>query len=94
MKVEPYITILEQIISGLNMFNLMKHIKEQADIFKFIFCDSPLLRWSYQGFMDCLTVNWSDNGSNRKVMELKTYKCFIDMCECSFFSGKCYFTSC
>lgn len=88
-KIEPYTTVLQQIIVGLEKFGLVSHMKGNPNVFKLMFCKSDVLTWDYETFVSSLSVVWSEQGSNQKVAELATYKAFIEMAEISFHDGKC-----
>ena len=87
MKYEPVASSLDQLVSGMNLFNLVLKIKEKPDIFKYVFCHSKAFNWDYETFLEKIKVNWSDAGTNKKTKELKVYKSFIDMLEQSYHDG-------
>ena len=87
MKVEPLTTCIEQIVVGLDKFELVKHIREDPNAFRLVFCHSNVLIWTYDLFINSLNVNWSSEGSNKKMLEMGVYRVFIEMCEISFHDG-------
>lgn len=90
-KVERFATVLEQIIAGLNKFDLVAKMQKDPSTWKLLLCNSNTFVWDYDLFIDALIVNWSEEGSNRKRDELKVYRSFIEMCEISFHAGRLYF---
>lgn len=88
-KVEPIITALNEIISGLHMYNLLAIMKEKRAIFKSVFCPSQIFAWKYKEFVDIICPNFSEEGSNSKQNEIETYKFFLDFVELCFKDGKC-----
>ena len=90
IKVEPLTTVLEQMVSGLDRFNLVRHIRQEPDVFKLLFCNSELLVWTCELFLSTLHVKWSEQGSNKKSSELNVYKAFIEMCDIFYHDGMYY----
>ena len=86
-KFEPVASALEQLVAGLNHFDLISKIKENRNIFKFIFCHSKAFTWSYDMLVEKFKVKWSDAGSNRKNKELPVYKHFLEMLERCYYDG-------
>ena len=87
MKVEPLTTCIEQIMVGLDKFELVKGIREDPNAFRLVFCHSNVLIWTYDLFINSLIVNWSSEGSNKRMLEMRVYRAFIEMCEISFHDG-------
>ena len=83
-KVEPLAASLDQIISGLNVFNLVSHMRKEQEAFELVFCDSDALKWTYDHFIKSLKVIWAEEGSNRKKQQLQIYRTFIEMLEVCF----------
>ena len=82
MKVEPLKTCIEQITAGL-----VKRIREDSNAFRLVFCHSSVLIWTYYLFINSLIVNWSGEGSNKRMLEMRVYRAFTEMCEISFHDG-------
>ena len=83
MKVEPLKTCIEQITVGL-----VKRIREDSNAFRLVFCHSgSVLIWTHDLFINSLIVNWSGEGSNKRMPEMRVYRAFIEMCEISFHDG-------
>ena len=59
MKVEPLTTCIEQLMVRLDKFELVKRIREDPNAFRLVFCDSSVLIWTYDLFINSLNVNWS-----------------------------------
>jgi len=74
-------------MSGLDKYNLLKDIREKPSIFKLLFCYSDIFTWTYDVFMGSHKTNWAADGSNKKSVELKTYRAFIEMMELSYYDG-------
>ena len=87
-KVEPIITALNEIMSGLRTFNLLGIMKEKGKIFKSVFCPSQIFAWKYKEFVEVINPNFSEDGSNSKRKEVETYKYFLDFIEQCFKDGK------
>ena len=86
-KFEPVASALEQLVAGLNHFDLISKIKENRNIFKFIFCHSKAFTWSYDMLVEKFKVKWSDAGTNRRNKELPVYKHFLEMLERCYYDG-------
>jgi len=84
---EPYIIFMEQLMQGLEVYKLLDRIRENPVAFKLIFCHSDVLLWSYDVFNENLEVQFCDDGSSRKRMELSCYKAFLELCETSYYDG-------
>ena len=87
MKVEPLTTCIEQIMVGLEKFELVKRICEDSNAFRLVFCHSNVLIWTYDLFINSLNVNWSSEGLNKRMLEMNIYLALIEMCEISFHEG-------
>ena len=87
-KIEPYVTFMEGLMQGLEVYNLLGQMRANPDIFKMIFCYSETMLWTYEIFIDNLKVDFAENGSNRKQSQLSCYRIFIDMCDRSYNQSK------
>ena len=80
--------ILNEIASGLAIYHFNTVLKDQLDLFKYVFCPSELFRWDYETFLNSLVPDFDDDGSNRKNKETITYKAFLDFVQMCFHDGK------
>ena len=87
LKFEPLASALEQLVCGLNIFKLVPKIKENPDVFKFLFCYSAAFSWTHELLLSKLYVQWSDAGTSNKNMELVSYKAFLEMAEQIYYDG-------
>ncbi|XP_066910281.1 uncharacterized protein [Clytia hemisphaerica] len=85
-KMEPYIPFIESLMQGLQVFQLLEPIRSNPDVFRIIFCHSDMLLWSYEMFIERLRVDFAEDGSNVKQLQLSCYRIFLEMCELSFHS--------
>ena len=46
MKVEPLLTYIEQLMVGLDKYELVKRIREDPNAFRFLFCHFNVLIWT------------------------------------------------
>lgn len=79
---------LDEILKGLNVFELAPKIRKDPESFELVFCHSDVLEWTYDEFINTLKVMWSEEGSNYKRKELCVFGFFMEMCELSFHDGK------
>ena len=78
-KVQPLVPIIDEIICGLDYFDLMKTIKSNQDIFQYLFTPNKFFDYDYNSFIKALHVSWSENGSNKKHEELRVYRNFLNL---------------
>ena len=87
IKVEPLTTCIEQLIVRLDKFELVKRIREDPNPFRLTFCHSRVLIWTYDLFINSLIVNCSSEGSNKRMLETRVYRVFIEISGISFHDG-------
>ena len=88
MKYEPIASVLNQLIDGLDTFQLISKLKENPKLFRYLFCYTKTFAWSYNLLLEKLEVQWSDQGSNKKSKEVDIYKLLLDMLEHCYYSGE------
>jgi len=54
---------------------------------KLVFCHNENFKWKYDEFISIMDPNFSPDGSNKKVIEISTYKAFIDVIDYCFNDG-------
>ena len=86
-RLEPYLSFMEEFKQGLDVYDLLRHIRNSPDIFRLMFCRSDILLWSYENFAESLDVQWSENGSSKKQVELACFRGFLEMCEMAYHDG-------
>ena len=88
--VEPLVSSLEQLASGLNKFRLVDLIKQSPnpDDFKPLFCHSEIWDWTYDVVVELLSPEWSEDGSNKKKAELSIYKILLELLEYTSYDGR------
>lgn len=91
-KFQPLAAILEEIVKGLNRFDLVKHMKDYPQEFRVLFCPSSLLHWSYDLMVQYMEVKWKPDGSNMKMKEMALYKIFLDFLQMTYYDGKSVFS--
>ena len=87
IKVEPLTTYIEQLMVRLDKVELLKRIREDPNPFRLTFCHSSVLIWTYDLFINSLIVNCSSEGSNKRMLETRVYRVFIEICGISFHDG-------
>ena len=87
-KIEPLTMALSEISSGLECFGFLNVMKTKSDAFYHVFCPGNIFSWDCDSFVQRLTANYSEDGSNDKLKEVNIYKIFVDFVESSFMDGK------
>lgn len=47
-----------------------------------------IFEWAYKGFIKALNPKFSEDGGNKKLLEVTSYKAFLDFIEYCFQAGK------
>jgi len=87
-KIEPIMAVINEITAGLNCFNVLDIIKNNKDVFKFVFCPSDIFNWKHEAFVQMLDPSFSEEGCNKKQKEISSYKHFLDFIEGCFKDGR------
>lgn len=87
-KVEPMLSMLNEVIAGLSCYNLISVMREQPLLFEHVFCISKDFQWKLDSFVSCLRPQFGELGSNKRTSEVATYKAFLDFVEECFEDGK------
>ena len=69
------------------MLQLSGCSKKDSVIFETILGCSNIFDWNYNSFTQTLLPIFSDDGTNTKVLEVTTYRCFLDFLETCNFDG-------
>jgi len=59
-KVEPLMTALMEIISGLGCFDVLNIIKSNKVTFEHVFCPSNVFKWKYENFVEIISPLYND----------------------------------
>ena len=87
-KLEPLLPIIEEICKGLNCYNICDLVKQNPDVMRPVFCRTGSFEWTYENFVDALKPQFSQDGGNKKPLEVTTYKALLDFIEFCFNAGK------
>ncbi len=80
--------MLNEIIAGLSCYNVINVMREQPLLFEHVFCISKEFQWKLDCFVSYLRPEFSEIGSNKRTLELGTYKALLDFVEECFEDGK------
>ena len=69
------------------MLQLSGRSKKDSVIFEIILGCSNIFDWDYNSFTQALLPMFSDDGTNTKIVEVTTYRCFLDFLETCNFDG-------
>ena len=69
------------------MLQLSGRSKKDSVIFEIILGCSNIFDWDYNSFTQALLPIFSDDGTNTKIVEVTTYRCFLDFLETCNFDG-------
>lgn len=83
-------TSLHEIRNGLTCFNMTYVLKPNIWLFEKAFCQSTILDWTEEEFVQCLMPEFSEEESNKKRTEVNTHKPFINFAEAVFQDGKSF----
>ena len=80
---EPIFPMVQQIKDGLSLFGLLNAIREDNRLFEVLFTPvkSSIFEIKPDDFSDSLEYDYSEMGSNKRELEIKTTKCFMDLIE-------------
>ena len=90
-KIEPLTMALSEIFGGLECFGFFNVMKTKSDAFYHVFCPGNIFSWNYDSFVQRLTANYSEDGSNDKLKEVNVDKIFVDFVKGSFMDGNVLF---
>ena len=79
--------ILNEITEGMKCYNFLGAVKKGSVTFEKSLCCCNIFDWDYDSFKQALLPIFSDDGTNTKRLEFKTYKCFLDFLETCNFGG-------
>lgn len=87
-----YLPMLDQLIVGLNSFDVMDAVKENQSCMEPIFVEKYAARFlpTANTLLDETIPDFSEDGSNLKIKEVDTLKLFCDIlqdCECDSSQG-------
>ena len=85
--VQPILPMLDQIIEGLNLYNILQIMRENSHLFQYVFCENKCLAWTFEKFEEFAIPKYSEEGSSKRSMEINTFKTFMDFMESSFYEG-------
>lgn len=83
-----FLPMLDQLVTGLNVNDTLKMIKQNKVAMKNLFTMSDQFIPSADYMLDHLHGEFSEEGSNRKTKEIDIFKHFTDYIEDIGFSGK------
>ena len=63
-------------------------MKNHIRVFQPLFCPNDIFVWNFDAINECLEPQFSEHGSNAKVIEVNVFKMFVDFVECCFMDGK------
>eukprot|EP00112_Aurelia_sp_Birch-Aquarium-sp1_P006350 Seg1702.9 transcript_id=Seg1702.9/GoldUCD/mRNA.D3Y31 product="G2/M phase-specific E3 ubiquitin-protein ligase" protein_id=Seg1702.9/GoldUCD/D3Y31 len=79
--VEPILPMINQLKKGLQLFNLLDVIKDHPNHLSLVFTPNSAFKVSPADFIDSLNVQYSEDGTNAKSLEVETFKVFTDFLE-------------
>lgn len=79
--VKPILPMINQLKKGLQLFNLLDVIKDHPNHFSLVFTPNSAFKVSPADFIDSLNVQYSEDGTNAKSLEVETFKVFTDFLE-------------
>ena len=82
-KIEPLTMALSEISCSLECFAFLNAMKAKLDAFYCKFYLGNIFSWDYDSFVQRLTANYSEDGSNHKLKEVNVYKIFVDFVKSS-----------
>ena len=81
-------TALTEIGDGLSCFELLTSIKENKEVFAPVFCISDMFLWDHETFLSVIHAEFSEEGSNKRRIEITIHKLFLDFVEQCFKDGE------
>jgi hypothetical protein len=82
------IPMLDQIGSGLQLFGILDSIKKHPQLLEPVFTESSFFKPNADTFLGNMMGNFSEHGSNDKLLEIDVYKYFTDFIEDCEYSGE------
>ncbi|XP_078490016.1 ubiquitin-protein ligase E3C-like [Ciona intestinalis] len=81
-KIEPCLPVLVGIAEGLECYKIRDIVKSHVELLQPVFCPSSLFTWDHNNFLQILKPSFAEDGSNKKMKEMTTYKAFLDFTDC------------
>ena len=78
---------LQEIVDGMQQFNLIGRMTDHPSIFRPLFCKGDALKWTVDIVEGLLKPKFSIEGTNARSVEFDTYKASIDVLEQCSYSG-------
>ena len=83
------LNLVNQITEGMKMYDALPIIRSNKEIFRPVFTTSNLFNWTYESVYQMLAPDYrGEVGSNKRKMEIDTYKVFLGFLEAAFKDGK------
>ena len=86
--IETRVGAIEQFQKGLQLFGLHEQLKLFPHLFEPVFTPSTNFEVNLDGFLSAVEVNYSADGSNKKDVEINTFKSFTDALEMAAYDSK------
>ena len=87
-KVEPLLPVIEELCNGKQCYNLFGFVKYNADLMRPVFVGDDSFVWKYDDLLKTLKPQFSEEGGNKKPLEVTTYKALLDIIEYCFYAGE------
>uniref|UniRef100_A0A7M5X552 HECT domain-containing protein n=2 Tax=Clytia hemisphaerica TaxID=252671 RepID=A0A7M5X552_9CNID len=79
------VNLVNQITEGMKFYDALPIIKSNKEIFRPVFTNSTLFEWTYETVYPMLVPDYrGEIGSNKRKMEIDTYKVFLVFLETAF----------
>ena len=62
-------------------------IRKEKELFQSVFCKNDLFEWNFDEFDNEFEIEYSNDGSLMKHLEINTMKAFTDTMEAIFYEG-------
>ena len=86
-KLVPVTPCLEQLVERLKTYGLLSIVTKEKELLQSIFCKNDLFEWNFDEFDDHFEIEYSNDGSSMKRLEIDTMKAFTDAMEAIFYEG-------
>ena len=84
---QDVIPSMQQIVDGLELYGLLKLIRENENIFYYAFCPNDELNWTFDKVEELLVPIYSNAGSSKKAQEINTFKALVECLESCYEEG-------
>ena len=76
-----YLPMLDQVIFGLNSFDVMDAVKRNQSVMESLFVEKYAAKFlpTANSLLDEIIADFSEDGSNLKIKEIDTFKFFCDL---------------